>query len=368
MKRATSIYLDLLRCIAAFGVLLGHASFPWFAGEDNHFPTLGHELVIVFFFLSGYVIADATLRQPRPAAAYVAARLSRLYSVVGPAVLLTAILLRVGTAMAPAFYTNFTRAHEGWREIVSACFGQELWFVSASPPSNEPLWSLGYEFWYYAIFGCWVFARTCRSRWWLAGAAAVVAGPKILLLFPIWLLGVACWRMRERSWFGSGVARVGFLVSLGAIVVLIASSWAFPGGLTAQAPWFYSGRFVSDWLLGLAIGANVYCFDHGFGNTAIHGLIERPIRAVAGTTFSLYAYHFAILVFLAAVIPYDRTSRVHVIGVLLLATGIIVALQRLTEAQRPRLRRAIERGLSRRFGIGSAATATDKRPITHHVS
>ena len=55
-----SVYLDLMRAIAAFVVLLSHFAYPRFT--DGAFLVirdlnLGSDAVVVFFVLSGFVIA-----------------------------------------------------------------------------------------------------------------------------------------------------------------------------------------------------------------------------------------------------------------------------------------------------------------------
>src|SRR3954467_15833841 len=101
MKRGTSLYLDVVRFAAALMVFLEHlrahtrsgfghfwAAHPfWY----SHFNLFSQTAVTVFFVLSGYVIAHVLATRERTPVDYVASRLARLYSVVLPALLLTAI-------------------------------------------------------------------------------------------------------------------------------------------------------------------------------------------------------------------------------------------------------------------------------------
>jgi len=57
MSREFSLYLDVLRLLAALVVLASHAT-GYAYGEVAWWPgSLGHNAVVVFFLLSGYVIA-----------------------------------------------------------------------------------------------------------------------------------------------------------------------------------------------------------------------------------------------------------------------------------------------------------------------
>ena len=61
------------------------------------FSGYGHTAVIVFFVLSGYVIAYVSEVKENNVKAYWASRLSRLYSLAIPAVLLTPMLDVLGS-------------------------------------------------------------------------------------------------------------------------------------------------------------------------------------------------------------------------------------------------------------------------------
>ena len=52
-----SLLLDTLRIFAAIAVFLGHSNFPWFFGGGEIGPKNGQDYVIIFFVLSGFVIA-----------------------------------------------------------------------------------------------------------------------------------------------------------------------------------------------------------------------------------------------------------------------------------------------------------------------
>ena len=89
MNRAFSIYLDLVRFVAAVLVYLWHSNQkaivdgPVFAGG------YGPSAVIVFFVLSGFVIAYVVETKERDWRRYLAGRGARIYSVVVPVVVLT---------------------------------------------------------------------------------------------------------------------------------------------------------------------------------------------------------------------------------------------------------------------------------------
>jgi len=191
MNGTTSLYLDLIRLLTAITVFLVHANYGRFTGGLPiicNLKFLGNDGVMAFFVLSGFVIAYITDRKEIRIADYAISRFSRLYSVVIPAIILTIILDYIGSMIDYGLYDGwwFQSDNPIWRITSNILFIHELWFSSVRLFSNGPFWSLGYEFWYYAIFGSFFYFYG-KKRYMISIALASVAGPKIILLFPVWL-------------------------------------------------------------------------------------------------------------------------------------------------------------------------------------
>ncbi len=298
MNRADSwfsISMDLVRFCLAVTVLVCH--IPALQGG---FPGwLAHSCVIVFFVISGYFISQSVFTKKMGFRAYAIARLSRLYSVLAPALVLTGILLTVGTMINPPFYAALSRGHEPLRLLLSLVFGQETWFLSASPTSNGPLWSLAFEFWYYALFAGFFFARGLRAKLTVSLLAAAVAGPKILLLLPTWLAGVACCASARRRVPTRQVSRISFAIFAALIICLESAKFEYPFP-EGTFPLFHSGSFVSDWMLSLLVAATIY-FLHGAvpSSQAPAGLADVARRA-GNATFAIYLLHYPLQKFIIA--------------------------------------------------------------------
>jgi peptidoglycan/LPS O-acetylase OafA/YrhL len=154
--------------------------------------------VTVFFVLSGFVIAYATDRGEDTAVSYGVSRASRIYSVALPALFVTFLLDRIGQDFRPEFYTSawgYESAGQWFSFPICAVFLNEIWFFHISPGSDLPYWSLGYEVWYYIIFGVFLFSR---RKWLMVSAILLLVGPKIVSMLPLWLFGVAAYRLSIR--------------------------------------------------------------------------------------------------------------------------------------------------------------------------
>ncbi len=286
MSPATSAFLNILRIAAAFIVFINHCAQFWNPRVFAVTAPIAHSAVIIFFVLSGYVIAFSTLTKEPNLKSYVSARLSRLYSVVLPALVLTFLLQKVGSAVNPGFYAGLSRGFEGFRCILAACFLQNIWNFSASPATNAPFWSLSYEFWYYVFFAVAVFVRPRRARFYVLMALSLLVGPNILLLMPCWLLGAGLFFSRARLSSVISKPRIVFPISLVAVVMAGGFLRPFPYDLSNKR-YLFSGAFLTDWTMALAVACAIASFDGLF----LPGPPERLgfwIRYLADHTFSLY--------------------------------------------------------------------------------
>ncbi|MCC6531365.1 MAG: acyltransferase [Burkholderiales bacterium] len=360
MNRGFSLYLDIVRFSAACLVYLSHSNKRWLV--DDPLPASGHAhaAVIVFFVLSGYVIAYVTDVKERVWHDYLAARLSRIYSVALPAVFLTIALDAAGRTLYPDIY-GYPFDQFATRISSSLLFLNEVWFVSITSFSNVPYWSVCYELWYYVLFGILMFAP---RKWALVLALGLLAvlGPKIALLAPIWILGALLYhwkRMRSLSYaaswalvIGSTLAIVGFTLSGAAAVIDGYVKDVLGAERYRSLVW--SWHFLSDYVLAILFFAHLA----GMRNVAarivsIASLVERPIRFLASYTFTLYLLHQPLFLFWASVIRGDAAGPSYWI----LTTGAVgisvVAIGYVTEHKRYRVTAWIrERLLS--FGIRGA--------------
>lgn len=219
--RVLPIGLDLARGIAAILVLLFHLRtwllVPFGQTESRTSSTLafygastfGHDAVIIFFVLSGFLIGGAVLRidfsRPAAIAPYVAARLGR----IGP-VLIAAVAL---SALAETLMRSWNAA-SACRDSAFQVIGNALALsnLGVAPLCNNlPLWSLSNEVAYYIALPTLVaVVRGVRSKG-AATAAAIVAGiavaslvrtpwdqQNVVLYFPVWLVGTALWWIPAR--------------------------------------------------------------------------------------------------------------------------------------------------------------------------
>lgn len=331
MQPRFSAYLDIVRFLAAFTVFLGHAAGKYWTGGFL-WPTgaYGDTCVVVFFVLSGFVIAYVTDHKENKASIYASNRIARLWSVVIPALALTFVIDYFGVRMAPELYIGqpwFAADHPALRYLASFFMLQEAWHISYTPGINAPFWSLSYEAFYYLAFGLMTFHKG-RGKWLAMLAVFLVGGPLVLLLFPIWMLGVFAYR-QSKTWTLSAPAA--WAAFLGGSVLLLLSphlrgamDWSFMGQDVL-------GRYIDAVAFVLHL-AGAYCLLAG--KAPLPARLGRTIKRVASTTFVLYLFHRPLLQLFSYIGPSDPSSwerRALVIGgtlvVVAIATPLCEALQ-----------------------------------------
>ena len=299
-----SVLLDFLRFFSAISVFLGHTNFYWFfCGHVAGFgPQNGQDYVVIFFVLSGFVITWSVDRKKQyHFGQYLFDRLIRLWSVVIPALALGLVLDYLGRSIHPQTYANiFSAEHLELKVLLSGLFLHESWFLSIRPGTNGPFWSLSYEFFYYMIFGTIALLPTLKSKILAGFTFCIIAGPKILILFPCWLMGcIAYWGCKIFK-LNSVISLVFCSVSGFLIYSILGPRWSswtpndFPG--LGVAPLFYSAKFLDDYILAVLIGVFLISASHWFTLDAKpSGWISSFVRNCSKCSFSLYAIHFPLM-------------------------------------------------------------------------
>jgi peptidoglycan/LPS O-acetylase OafA/YrhL len=241
-------FLDALRGLSALYVVLHHAF--WLCQEGYHYGYLrdpqhyrtwqkawalfgelfryGHEAVLFFFVLSGFVIH---LRYSRRLAAdprradfgwldFVGRRARRLYPPLLFALIVTFVLDRFGSHLGFPIYSGNTPYPLINFSVTSVTTGKTLlgnlaFLMNTYVPcwgSDGPLWSLKYEWWFYMVYPClWPVARRSIALTTALMAALFVAGHfSRIWNFPIPALALArdIFSMMLVWWLGAMLADV----------------------------------------------------------------------------------------------------------------------------------------------------------------
>lgn len=342
MKRGVSLYLDLVRFSAAMVVFLGHLARQTFT-EGFLWPASVYmdTAVIVFFVLSGYVIAHVLHDKERTPKAYILARVSRLYSVVVPALIVTAVCDGIGIAVDPSLYygsADYAGNEVGLRYLATLLLANQFWIWDhgMEAGTNVPFWSLSFEAAYYVAIGLLVFTKG-KIRIVLCALLAALVGPVIVAFAPIWFLGFGLYHalrgieLRQATALGLAIAGL-ILLSLTPLVREATHAMAL-GEHNLIAGYYDASSFALH-LIGVSSLSR-----------SLESRLRRGaalIRWLGSLTFALYLFHRPILWVLSAInigSPSSWSQRLYLCGVTLL---IVVTIGWWCEAQKLPLRRRLE--------------------------
>ena len=344
-----SLYLELLRLLAATEVVLFHINgFALLGGHRAAWNAFGHEAVVVFFVLSGFVIAFAAQTREKTPKAYLISRLTRIYSVAVPCLLATLLFDRIGQALMPQLYEGLvTDGSALVRLVLGSLFLNESWTLSAQMFSNTPYWSIAYEFWYYMIFaGLFYFRGWMRVM--LTALACLVAGYKILLLFPIWALGWGVYGWSQSHKVGPVLGLALFFQPAVVLFFDDSQGWTrqageWLAGVMGQEAWHnglnWSRYVLTDTLLGLSMAG------HFVGAAALAPWLEKVLRPVAtpvkwltARSFTLYLLHQPAMLLAGAVLVSLGVPLLSSWTVFAATWGIVLAFAQVSELQKHRLK------------------------------
>jgi peptidoglycan/LPS O-acetylase OafA/YrhL len=193
--------LELIRGLACLQVFFSHIFIVlMFHGRAQLNPAFwklavldwSYESVMVFFVLSGFVIALSQQRKQQDFLAFMRSRFRRLEPLY-----LVAIAFSFGLE-------NFFYSPPAIGTLVGHLFYVQGSNLAPVFNVNTPLWSLSYEFFFYLVFACTIGRnqKLLRRGWFVLGLGAMalkLAGydapgwsgffQNILSLSPVWLLG-----------------------------------------------------------------------------------------------------------------------------------------------------------------------------------
>ena len=306
---AASAHLDMLRGLAAIAVMASHwrnflfVDWPDLAHKSAALSALyfltgfGHQAVIVFFVLSGYLVGGSVLRAMRSHTwswqRYGVDRMARLWIVLLPALLLCLAWDEIGVRVLHGdwLYNGSSQIAEMQVPVqhsLAMFFGNVAFLQTIRAPvfgSDFPLWSLANEFWYYVLFPLVClsyFARRTAAK--IASAILLVAiawflRGGVVWAFAIWLMGVALYVAVPRARLSHRTTWAGLGVAIPALLTFLAVERVRHVELNA-----------SDYILGALFTAMLYFVIHG--QTSAGNTYTKASAFVAKSSYTLYLVHF----------------------------------------------------------------------------
>ncbi len=374
--------LDACRALAALAVVVQHARLALFVDPRNITAVgpvgsivywasgFGHEAVVVFFVLSGALVGGGVVAAVSSEAwswrDYVIRRLSRLYVVLIPALILAALWDHAGITLFPSgpdyrdiisavtlgSHTLVIHSQSAWAFAGNAMFLMTIYVPVFG--SAGALWSLSNEFWYYLLFPCVALAivgrrNSLRSLVNIALTLAIlsVIGREIAEWLSVWLLGVLVVTL-PRMQLGARLAERTIAVSFAVFVVIAAlirtrvNMVSLPGDLCVGAGFAF---FLYCMI----------CCGHMVPHAGRTHRADAIWKRFASFSYTLYLFHQPPLAFASGWLVATNGGRwqpspwhcVALLAICVALVGYSYVWSRFTEAHTDSLRRYVHRLLER---------------------
>jgi peptidoglycan/LPS O-acetylase OafA/YrhL len=343
---STSVLLDVLRLGSALMIAIAHLTQPHFSIGWRDLTDQGRPALVMLFLLSGLVIRYVTVIRRGKMTDFWVDRISRVYSVVVPALAFTIIASYLAMRINPAYYMPNWGADTNrplLRIFANLVFMAQSWNLTLYPFANAPFWTLSYEVFYYVFYAVGFYLAGMRRVFWLL-IAAVLAGHHILLLLPLWLIGCLAQDIYQRVRDPKiSLVRLNLMFAVAGIAgaVLLPPTlrlMIYLKGFVTLFFWDHHHAPINqNW-------AYVY-YEEGvplaFGLLWAMLLIERLeiaekatwvqwIRLLSEATFPLYLLHFPLYVLFVAIFPGQRANPWFKLGMLALCIAMSALLARPT--------------------------------------
>ncbi len=310
--------LDALRGIAALMVVFSHyialTALSWIASSHFHFLALGRPPVLLFFVLSGFVLAmQANSKRSMGYGSYLVRRICRIY-------LPYIVVIVIGAGcMTLTFHGTVPGAGDWLNGLWSGTLTEADWLnhlvlIGAFHPTVTPVvWSLIYEMRASIVFPL-IFA-ILKSR----SAIFSISFAGILSIISFSLVPHGEQDAARISWEGSYAMTFHYLACfcVGACLAIFRESWyqwltqgiRMPTVFIASLLIFFAGSHITDHL---PVAARQFTYDwlimaasSGFISTAIASpkmaqhLSWAPLAFLGKISYSLYLTHIVLLLSIA---------------------------------------------------------------------
>jgi peptidoglycan/LPS O-acetylase OafA/YrhL len=344
LTRAAAAIVVVAEHVRAFVFMnFGETANPSWTWKPFYFVTgLGHDAVMVFFVLSGFLVGGhvytSIVETKWSWAEYLVKRLSRLWVVLFPALMLTCVWDQIGIHLTHSsmysggLYDYYLSTPRPGEQDAIYSLSTSMWnllflqtldlpYIGTVPTfgTNGPLWSLANEFWYYILFPLiliplWSRDRAAASGFLMLAAAMIVciALPRTMVFSgSIWLMGAAVYIFdRNVALPRTAYCAIGWISAALFGLTLFVTRTGEPG-------------LRSDLLVGVTFSALLAALVR---SASANGPIVAMSRHLANFSYTLYLTHFSLAALLACLVLKNRRLEPSPSAFLLFASAVVLLL------------------------------------------
>lgn len=321
-------WLDLIRFGAAFFVMIGHLRGDFFIeygtlpSEQQNIITfcfysitrLGHEAVLIFFVMSGFLVGGKTLFKIKnrifDIRSYCIDRSVRIMlPLISSLLLIWCINVITGVENNPIAFIGNLLSLQG---------------ILVGPVSG-PLWSLSYEVWFYVIMGAIaLFFTNVSTKKQLIAFVTILLG--CIVFTKLSFVYLIIWFMGAITFFVKHKKNLCFLfISAFLCIILISLQLITSGSESIESAKLHISREVLELLFTFSFCLflqQIVLYEPKSKNTII---LNKLGSKLANFSYTLYLTHYPIIKLLIYC-GFPRSTQINVTSILFYLIGILICL------------------------------------------
>ena len=325
-------WLDTMRFIAAFMVLLSHARntfFPAFGDlpmdQQNIFSMaftmfcrMGHEAVIVFFVLSGFLVGGRGFERIKDNSMNVGSYAIDRFARITPPLLAAITFYYITSLIIPETPFSWATAIGNLFSLQGICCDSLV----------SPFWSLSYEVWFYIILGALAILLKAKNDRkiimslivFVAATSVFVLGLKMHYLL-IWMMGAVAYLARpqkKNKWI--------LLLSLVGLFAAILYWQLSKDTKSIDFAVEGSNKELIDVIMSLMVCLLIQQVILFEPKKSVSKWIERKVGGMAKFSYTLYLSHRIVFLWIIAFVWAKDSCQFTILGILKFLIIIIATL------------------------------------------
>ncbi len=347
LSSLNSQFLHFLRAVSAQLVCIGHLLVHFELSDSQVIAYLPSFAVLIFFVLSGYLIAFTTDKKSRAYGFrnYMADRFGRIYSVLLPVLAFTGLLMWL---YAEPYLLDIKPITGSFLSALFLLYDHPFFTYHVADPllgtdltayffaGNLPLWSLCVEWWMYVLYGLIFFMRPKEFRLIhvipafigisYAGAFLFLEGRAGHAVSAIWLAGAGIYYFSRNL---NAHSMIQYLPVPTLILTILCLFFARDFAVIAFILFFYS---------------SVTTFQQG--SSAFLSAVFKSLKWNAAYSYSLYLLHYPIMLYTDT---FELSSIMKFVVAFLLSNVLAYAFYLIFERHHRKLSAGVKRLLAGEF-------------------
>ena len=325
-------WLDTMRFVAAFMVLLSHARntfFPTYGdlpiGQQNFFCMaftmfcrMGHEAVIVFFVLSGFLVGGRGFERIKDGSMNVRSYAIDRFARICPPLLAAILFYYVTSLFIPGTPYSWATAIGNLLSLQGICCKSLV----------SPFWSLSYEVWFYIILGALAaLLKAKKDGKIIVGMIVFVAATSVFVLglkmhyLLIWMMGAMAYLIRPKKrnkWV--------LLLSLIGLFASILYFQLSKGTRSLEYAVEGSNKELIEIIMSLMVCLLIQQVILFEPSNIISKWIEKNVGRMAKFSYTLYLSHRIVFLWIIALIWAQDSCQFTIYGIIRFLIIIIASL------------------------------------------